>query len=131
MFFSQSVLCFSRAHIQIRKYSGTKQTINFKWPNKKDTYAYSISVNNITSAFPPQVWMRSLSLHVTVQFQNEALIPARPTRSELTFMTRSMLSARSAQNMIYRKVIFFFNTDALFIITCIKLYTYSFVYIWY
>ncbi len=31
-FFSQSVLCFSRARIQIRKYSGTKQTINFKWP---------------------------------------------------------------------------------------------------
>ena len=33
MFFSQSVLCFSPARIQIRKYSGTKQTINFKWPN--------------------------------------------------------------------------------------------------
>ena len=34
VFFSQSVLCFSHARIQIRKYSGTKQTINFKWPNK-------------------------------------------------------------------------------------------------
>ena len=29
------LLCFSCARIQIRKYSATKQTINFKWPNDK------------------------------------------------------------------------------------------------